>query len=80
MLDSTFQYISIGKRQVIDLLIVSKNPRLYFNKLASTFDIKQVVFDASCPSWKLKFWKKDCDSLQISWYDVAEKGAFVMKF
>jgi competence protein ComEC len=80
MIDSSTQYKNYENRQEIDLVIVSKNPRLYFSQLASTFTIKQVVFDASCPAWKLTYWKKDCDSLHIPWYDVAEKGAFVMKF
>ena len=62
----------------IDLLVVSKNPKLYFKKLIETFSIKQVVFDGSVPSWKMSYWKKDCDSLRIPYYDVSEKGAFVM--
>lgn len=80
MIDSSIQYKNYGNSQEIDLAIVSKNPRLYFSQLVSTFTIKQVVFDASCPAWKLTYWKRDCDSLKIPWYDVAEKGAFVMKF
>jgi competence protein ComEC len=48
------------------------------NKLAETFSVKQVVFDGSCPAWKINYWKKDCDSLHIPWHDVSVKGAFVM--
>ena len=48
-------------------------------KLAASLDIKQVVFDGSVPAWKTTYWKKDCDSLHIPWYDVTMKGAFVMK-
>jgi competence protein ComEC len=62
----------------IDLLVISKNPKLYISKLANAFNIKQVVFDGSVPFWKLPYWKKDCDSLHIPYYDVSEKGAFVM--
>ena len=47
-------------------------------KLAASLDIKQVVFDGSVPAWKANYWKKDCDSLHIPWYDVTTKGAFVM--
>jgi competence protein ComEC len=63
----------------VDLLLVSGNPKLYFSKLMKTFSVKQVVFDGSCPAWKINYWKKDCDSLRIPNYDVSEKGAFVMK-
>jgi len=62
----------------VDLLLVSGNPKLYFNQLTKTFSLKQVVFDGSCPAWKINYWKKDCDSLHIPYHDVSEKGAFVM--
>ena len=62
----------------VDLLLVSGNPKLYFIKLVETFSLKQVVFDGSCPAWKINYWKKDCDSLHIPYHDVSEKGAFVM--
>jgi competence protein ComEC len=62
----------------IDLLLISGNPKLYFNKLKETFSVKQVVFDGSCPERKINYWKKDCDSLHIPYHDVSEKGAFVM--
>jgi len=51
---------------------------VYIKKLAASLDIKQVVFDGSAPAWKTKYWKNDCDSLGIPWYDVTMKGAFVM--
>jgi competence protein ComEC len=68
---------SIAK-QTVDLLIISKNPRLYFKNLVTALDIKQVVFDGSTPAWKVNYWKKHCDSLNVPWHDVSTKGAFVM--
>ena len=65
-------------RPRIDLLIVSNNSPVHFPALTQTFDIAQVVFDGSNTYRKLVYWKKDCDSLHIPWYDVSEKGAFVM--
>lgn len=75
---SSVQFEKTGNKQSIDLLIISRNPRLYITKLSQALSIKQVVFDGSCPAWKVKFWKKDCDSLQIPWHDVSVQGAFVM--
>ncbi|HEX8332113.1 MAG TPA: ComEC family competence protein, partial [Segetibacter sp.] len=60
----------------VDVIILSKNPRIYINQLAAVFDCKQYVFDASNPLWKIKLWKKDCDSLHLPHHSVAEKGAF----
>jgi competence protein ComEC len=78
LVDRTVDFVKEEKKLPIDLLIISKNPKLYLDKLAAALDIKQVVFDSSVPDWRKKFWKKDCDSLSIPWYDVSTKGAFVM--
>ena len=78
LLDSTVSFNQSPTRQAIDLLVISKNPKLYISRLNNSFIIKQVVFDGSVSAWRLKYWKKDCDSLHIPYYDVAEKGAFVM--
>jgi len=74
----TKYFAPLEEKIPIDLLLISGNPKLYFNKLAETFSVKQVVFDGSCPAWKINYWKKDCDLLHIPWHDVSEKGAFVM--
>jgi competence protein ComEC len=78
LLDSSVSFQPTDKKPVIDLLVISKNPRLFITKLANALNIKQVVFDGSVPPWKTTYWKKDCDSLHIPWYDVTMKGAFVM--
>jgi competence protein ComEC len=77
-LNETKYFSPLKEKIPVDLLLVSGNPKLYFNKLAETFSIKQVVFDGSCSAWKINYWKKDCDTLQIPYHDVSEKGAFVM--
>lgn len=79
LLDSSVHFLPTHNKPLIDLLLISKNPGLYFTKLVAAMNIKQVVFDGSVPPWKTKTWKKDCDSLHIPYYDVTAKGAFVMK-
>jgi competence protein ComEC len=76
--DTAISFSKQDKKCDVDLLIISKNPKLYIAGLATAFNIKQVVFDGSVPFWKLPYWKNDCDSLHIPYYDVNEKGAFVM--
>jgi competence protein ComEC len=78
LLDSAVRYNKMQTKHSIDVLIISKNPRLHIAQLHSSFEMKQVVFDGSLQPWRVKFWKKDCDSLGIPYHDVAEKGAFVM--
>lgn len=79
LIDETVKYLPVEQKPTIDLLIISKNPKVYMKTLAGSLNIKQVVFDGSVPAWKTQYWKKDCDSLKIPWYDVSIKGAFVMK-
>ncbi len=78
LINETKYFSPLENKIPVDLLLVSDNPKLYFNKLNETFLVKQVVFDGSSPAWKINYWKKDCDSLHIPWHDVSEKGAFVM--
>ncbi len=78
LIDKEAYFPESGEKQAIDLLILSKNPKVYISNLSKFFNIDRIVFDGSVPLWKIKYWKKDCDSLQISYHDVNEKGAFVM--
>ncbi|HEV7333430.1 MAG TPA: ComEC/Rec2 family competence protein [Flavisolibacter sp.] len=77
LLDDALPFAQASPKQQIDVLILSKNPKLYISRLLHSFQLKQVVIDGSVPPWKAALWKKDCDSLQIPVYDVSEKGAFV---
>ncbi|MEI2740550.1 MAG: ComEC/Rec2 family competence protein [Chitinophagaceae bacterium] len=79
LLDEPVSFLPQGTKPSVDLLVISKNPKVYIKKLATSLDIKQVVFDGSVPAWKANYWKKDCDSLHIPWHDVTVKGAFEMR-
>ncbi len=79
LIDTTIYFIPLKEKLPVDLLVVSKSPKLYLKKLAETFAIKQVIFDGSVPAWRMKYWKQDCADLHIPFYDVSEKGAFVVR-
>ncbi len=79
LIDRSLHFKPEENKPVVDLLVISKNPKLYIGNLSKSLDIKQVVFDGSAPSWKTRYWKKDCDSLRIPWHDVTTQGAFVMR-
>lgn len=72
------KFVPCENKIPVDVLILSGNPKFYFKTITKTFSVRQVVFDGSCPAWKINYWKKDCDSLHIPYHDVSEKGAFVM--
>lgn len=78
LLDSAIHFSKAVPQHAIDVLIISKNPKLHISQLHNSFKVKQVVFDGSLQPWRVNFWKKDCDSLNIPYHDVSQKGAFVM--
>ena len=61
----------------IDVIIVSNNPIISIADLASVFDCRQYVFDASNSLWKIDKWRKECEELHLRSYSVPQKGAFV---
>ena len=78
LIDKDYDYGNLDTKIPIDILVISKNPRLHLSSLARAFNIRQIVFDGTVPARKLKYWTRDCDSLSIPYYDVRAKGAFVM--
>lgn len=78
LLDNSITYEPVEEKQPVDLLVISKNPKLYINRLLNSFVIRQIVIDGSNSSWKANLWKKDCDSLGIPCHNVTTEGAFVM--
>jgi competence protein ComEC len=62
----------------IDLIVISKSPKLYIADLAKVFNCKRVVFDASNSLWKIGKWKEDCDKLNLRHHSIPEQGAFVL--
>ena len=67
----------IQQKVDVDIIIISKNPKLYIPQLVKVFSCDQYVFDASNSLWKIGKWQKDCEALHLRWYSIPEQGAFV---
>jgi competence protein ComEC len=78
ILDQPLSYEKSEKKTSADVIIITKNPRLYINQLTNHYKFNLLVFDATNPLWKIRLWKKDCDSLHLRHYSVPEQGAFEM--
>lgn len=70
--------INQAGKLTIDLIVISKNPAVSIAAISNIFSCKQIIFDASNSPWKISKWKTECDALNISYYSVPDKGAFVM--
>lgn len=77
IVDKPLQQTS-SKKIPVDVVVVTKNPKLYINNLLSVYDCKTIVFDGSNSNYKVDYWKKDCDSLNIKYHDCAQSGAYVI--
>ena len=64
------------RNEIVDIIILSGNPKIYLTQLAAAFDCKQYVFDSSNPLWKIQYWKKDADNLHLRHHSTSEQGAF----
>lgn len=67
-----------AKKIRVDIVLVCNNPDLKMETLVENFDLGQVVFDASSKHWKIKKWREECGKLKIPFYDITEKGAFIV--
>ena len=79
-INQSYFYDSLSTRIKADVVIVSKNPRLFINDLLKSVDCKLLIFDSSNPQWKINLWKKDCERLHLNYFCTSEQGAFVMNF
>jgi competence protein ComEC len=62
----------------VDIIVISKNPKLNINQLAQVFNCGCYVFDASNSLWKIDKWKQSCQQLNLQFHSVPEQGAFVL--
>jgi len=79
LVDHDLEIESCSSKISIDVLVISKTPKLHLLQLSKTFNIRQVVFDGSVSPRKIKYWINDCALLRIPYHNVNEKGAFVIK-
>ena len=76
IIDSSFHFAPSDHKIPVDMIILSGNPRVYLSQLASVFTCSQYIFDSSNPMWKIRYWKKDADSLHLRHHTISEQGAF----
>lgn len=88
------RYMQIGSTKVLLLdrlpqlsvtlsncfVVVLNNPKFDIRHLKQFISIRQIIFDASNSKWRVEKWKKECEELDIDYYDVAEKGAWIFHF
>jgi competence protein ComEC len=62
-----------------DVIVLSKNCSLSIAQINKIFGKTLLILDRSNSRMKLVEWKKDCEALSMTYYDLAEKGTFEMR-
>ncbi|GAB2830238.1 ComEC/Rec2 family competence protein [Ferruginibacter profundus] len=78
VIDKPLVFEPVLQKINVDIIIISKSPKLYIPQLAAVFNCRQYVADASNSLWKIGKWKKDCEQLHLHLHSVPEKGAFIV--
>ncbi len=66
------------KKYKYNYLLLRNNPKLSVYTLDSIINFDTLIIDASNKYWNIKRWEKQCDSLHIQYWNIKEKGAFVL--
>ncbi|MDF1549495.1 MAG: ComEC/Rec2 family competence protein [Bacteroidales bacterium] len=69
-------YVSDYKLHV-DYLVLANKASLNIDVLQSLFHFKKLIIDSSVARWKQDVLTKDCETANISFYNISEEGAFV---
>ncbi|UAY51879.1 ComEC/Rec2 family competence protein [Ferruginibacter albus] len=78
LIDTTLSFIPPLQKIKLDVIVISKNPKIQIPQLASVFSCDQYVADASNSLWKIEKWKKECEDLHLRFFSVPQQGAFVL--
>jgi len=77
LVDKATRFEASQQKINVDMIVISKSPKLYIPQLAKIFNCKLYVFDASNSLWKIAKWKADCSALNLQCYSIPEQGAFI---
>ena len=63
----------------IAIVLLIKNPKINLNRLIDSMKPKLIITNGSNYPYLKKQWKNTCYKREISFYDISEKGAFILE-
>jgi competence protein ComEC len=70
---------SLPNNWVEQYLLIVDNPAISMYALKKQNDFKQIIFNTSNQKSNVLRWKRECQELGIAYYDIGEKGAWMLK-
>jgi competence protein ComEC len=77
IISDEINFEALSEKIVVDVLLITGNPKVNINDLAQVFHPQMIVMDASNSMWKIAKWQKACETLLLPHYSIPEKGAFI---
>ena len=78
--NSDFLNQKIETKLDIDYFILANNQEISIKKLLDYFNIKQLIIAGNNYVNKINRWEKECQDLEINYWNIKEKGAYVSDF
>jgi competence protein ComEC len=78
VVDKAMPFLKPVRKIPIDIIILSRNPKVTARELTTLFDCHKIVIDPTNSHWKTMSWQQDCRKLGISCHAVTNQGAFVL--
>jgi competence protein ComEC len=64
----------------VNIILLTRNPRLEIQQLSGFYTFDTLVFTASNSARKIEKWERECDTLGWKYHTIPEKGAFIYNF
>ena len=61
----------------VHCIIISAAYKLGMEAIQNAFTFDTLIFDSSIAPMRLKKWKRECEELNIKYYDVSKQGAYI---
>ena len=78
-IDSAIILAPLAQKINVDILLISKNPKIKIADIVTAVKPSIVILDASNSLWKIENWKKECEQLLLRCYSVPDQGAFILE-
>lgn len=77
-IDSRQKEVRCEKPLDLDYIVIAKNTAVNLKQLSRQYHFKALIFDSSNNWWEIQRLKSEAEALNIEYWDVNEKGAFVI--
>ncbi len=78
IVDSTLSVSAVPQGALdCNYVLVRDNPKTTMKEVTSNYNMNLVIFDETNSRYKVKKWKKECEEIGLSFYDIKEQGAFI---